>query len=376
MLWRSETKVMNVTNPQPIELTSPMSYIGPNGGRLVCDYLYLVINGTVTVATAPWDGRDVPRLVSSVSIEQNDNTVRVAPIGGGGHRLATIAQVDITRYNEHPSVAVGAAQAIDLRLPIALWRPRQRRPHDYSLGMELFKRLLFTPSQLATAATGTAVLSAGSFTCSLECWGHEESTVEHKALDMWSILDFTSTLQLTAQMTGPIQEAYLVSTAVAAAAVAGGGGLITGVNQVRIDQLGISPLLRATALAQYRMANRRGNTSSAAVAGEVYGDPVTEGRVFPVLPIADELMPPWSGLTSKGGPLKIDIDPATAGIQLLYRCAVPRSTTSWRLTNDAFKVRGDMAKVATSNGNSWGASPAEMAYAPLSIPLASPMRRF
>lgn len=376
MLWRSETKAVNVTNPQPIELTSPLSPVGPNGGRMVIDVIVLVVQGTITVATANWDGRDVPGLVSTMTVEQQDGTPRVQPISGRAHRLATFAQVGPERYNEHPTVAIGAAQAVDLRLPIHFWRPKQRRPHDYSLGVEMFRRLLWTPNSLAAAATSTTVLSAATLNCSLEIWGHEESDCEHKALDAWQVLDFTSGLQVTAQLVGPLQELFLVSTAASAAASVGGGALITAVTDVRVDQLGIPPLLRATALAQYRWSNRRGNTSSAAVAGEVYGDPITEGRVWPILPLGDELMPPWQGWTGRGQPLKVDINPSTASIQLLARCAVPKSANSWNLTNKTFRiVDTGRAKVKTSNGNAFAATRGEMAYAVMSVPLPSPMKR-
>lgn len=371
--WLSDEKVISTTSPTPIELLNTQSPLGPNGGRMVIDKVFLRIRGSLTVATAAWDGRDVPRLVSSVFIEHQDGTMRVSPISGAAHRLVQHRILGSRSYIEHANVAIGAAQAINLFLPFTFERPLQRRPWDYSMGCEQFKRLLFTPATLAQAQTGTTVLSAATLSAQLEFWGHEQGEVQHESKDLWTLIDFTSQNQVALQLTGPLQELYIVSTS---GSTAGGGGLISGVSTVRIDALGLPPIEFSSVLAQYRTAQQRGNTSVVAVGADYIGDPITELRMFPCLPSNPEIMRPWDGLLAKTPvPVRVDITPAVAGMQVLVRCAQNRTRAQWDLANATFNVgTAASAKVKTMNGSPFDVSKGEVAFAPISVPLPEPIR--
>lgn len=371
--WSSEQRTFPLTTVSSLlEFTSPQNAIGPNGGRMVIDFALLAIEGTITVATAALDGKDVPNIVSSLSVEQKDGVMRTAPITGRGHRVVSHLYGDTSRYPEHANLAVGAAQAVALRLPIYFAQPGAARPFDYSLGCEVIKRIQVTTSTLAGAvpAGGTSVLSAASLTAQIEFFGHEEKFLEHKAIRNYYLLDFTSTTQVQATLPGLLQELYLVSQGSPAT---GGGGLITGLQSVRIDSIqSLYPYTLASALARYRIERNRGNTGPTAVGSEWLADPVTEGRVFPVLTGA---LRPWDSYAPAGA-LKVDILPATASIQLLVGCAIPRSQQLWAMSNAAFGVDGRSSKVGTVDGNPVGLPDALLPYSPIRVPLRSPMRGY
>lgn len=331
--WVSEQKAFSMTAPTNIDFVSTRDIVGPNGGRVVIDSMNLVIEGVITVATQAVDGRDVHAIVSQISVEQSDGEQRNAPLTGPQHRLVTSLQVGPQSYPENSGIAIGAAQAVSVRVPIVYEQSGfQRRGADWCLGLEMLRKITVRPATLAEAARGTAVLSAPTLNAYVEFFGHEELFLEAKCLDEYSIVAFTSATQVTASLSGPLLGAWLVSTSGTAASTVGGGGSITAITDYRIDGLSIPTTPRARRLAQYRLLRQRGNTSASAVAGEVYADPITEGKVFPLLPPQVNTQAPWEAYTRGPLNLRVDVVPGGSNLELLVRTAKRRSPKSWELS--------------------------------------------
>lgn len=351
--WISEQKSFSMSAPTNIDFVSTRDVVGPNGGRMVIDSMNLVIEGVITVATQAVDGRDVHAWVSQISVEQNDGEQRNAPLTGPQHRLVTISQVGPESYAENLGVSIGAAQAVSVRIPIVYEQPQfAARGADWCLGLEMLRKITVRPATLAEASRGTAALSAATLNAYVEFFGHEEMFLEAKCMDEYSLVAFTSLTQVTASLSGPLLGAWLVSTSGLASATVGGGGSVSTITDYRIDGLSIPTTPRARRLSQYRLLRHRGNTSASAVAGEVYADPIQEGKMLPLLPPQVPTQAPWDAFTRGPLNLRFDVVPGQANLELLVRTAKKRSPKSWELSCRAFGIdpSGGGAKIKTADG--------------------------
>lgn len=339
--WKSEIKPY--APGQTSEFSDFVPVMGPAGGRVVVDEFILRIVGTVTVGTAAWDGRDVPRLVQFLSVDKRDNRSRWQ-LSGAKSRFASILLNGIRRHLEHGNVAVASNQTVDLSLIIPMAKRFVVRPKDFSLPADLFRKISVTWASLAQAQTGTTVLTAPTLNAYILANWHEENNVEFKAEDMVRSVDFASNTQGRLTPGGAIHDLFLMRET-AGGGVAGGGDVITALTDVRIEDLQTPTLTRQDLLAAYTTKRNLGNTLSTAVGAEVYGEPAREGRMLPIV-VADDETSLWDARVVEN--CKIDVGTGVAGLAAVWREVVPKSEADYRTTLANFGLTADDLRMKTA----------------------------
>jgi hypothetical protein len=271
---------------------------GPNGGRVVVDAAILVAQFSITVATLLWDGRDVPRFVANLLIKQRSGGINRWNTQGDEARICAIKYGGIRRYIEHANVAVGAGQAVALRLAIPFRKPFTKRGNDYSIGADELELIAVNWNTLGGMQTSTTVLSA--FTGASAYWlleWHEELDAEIKCVDIVRSTPFTSNTQAQLSLEGAVHDLDLF---VSQSTNAGGGTTLAAITTVQVPELGIGDnLAPADLLAWYRRKRDVGNTGFAATpSNEQVLDPFTEGKAIPVI-TADESTSASDGVVTK-----------------------------------------------------------------------------
>jgi hypothetical protein len=326
--WKSETKAIVLNSP--MEFYDFVPPTGPKGGRVVVDAFILCIQGTVTVATAAWDGRDVPRLANLIDVLQIDNRSRWQ-LSGLKSRLASIWLNGIEQHQEHGNVAIGAAQAIDLRLIIPMAKRYTRRPKDFSLPADVFRKFVVNWATLAAAQTGTTVLSAFAANAYILAEWHEEDSVEFKSEDTVKTTDFTTQTQAKLALMGPVLDLFACKEGTSA----GGGEAMTAITDVRIDEIGMPPLTRGDLAHSYR--TKRGTTASGPTtpATERFLEPVQQGTVVPIIVACPETSV-WDGKMVSS--MKIDVGVGVASSSLVTREILDKSQAVYNKVTAEFHV--------------------------------------
>jgi hypothetical protein len=338
--WKSPAVQLNPgTN---VDFADFVPLLGPNGGRVVVDYFEVCINGTITVGTGAWDGRDVPRLVQLVTVEKRDGRLRHA-LSGFKSRKAAIYFGGIDRYTEHGNVAVGAAQAIDLRLPLWMKKRFVARPEDFSLPADVFKKISVTFAALANAQTGTAALSANALTCYILAHWHEEMKVEFKCDDIIKSTDFNSNTQAKLALVGAVQDAYIDREDTTA-----GGAVITAITDVRCEDLGTPLLTRQDLVNRYTTSRLIAPTGPTTPATERFLDPVREGKLLPFF-VSDEQTSPWDGKVLDS--MKIDVGAGATSLSMVTREVVDKSQTDINQLMARHGVKPSDIVMETKKGN-------------------------
>lgn len=314
--------------------------VAPDGGRVVIDKLILCVQGTITVATALWDGRDVARLFGLCTVEKRDGRLRWS-MSGYKSRLASIKYNGIDEHQEHGNVAIGAAQAVSLRLIIPMRKNFTRRPNDFALPADAFKKVTCTWNALANAQTGTTVLSAATLTAYILVEWHSESKVEFKCDDLVKSVDFTSPTQVRTSLSGVLHDFDVCKEDTTA-----GGALVTAITDARIEDLG-TPILTFGDLQHSYTAKRKIAPSGAVTpATERFLDPVREGKLLPVM-TADSATSPWDGRIVDS--LKADFGTGLAGASIITREVVDKSQADYQATVQRYNI--DPASIAFASGD-------------------------
>ncbi|TXH47111.1 MAG: hypothetical protein E6Q97_28000 [Desulfurellales bacterium] len=340
---------------------------GPEGGRVVIDSLTLCLVGTLTVGTAEFDGRDVPRLFQNVVVESRSGRQR-RNLSGHKLRLAGIEALGIERWFEHGNVAVGASQAIDLRLQVPLEQPHYKRPRDFSMPADVLKKVSITCNSLSSAATGTAVLSAASLQIYVLASWHEEDSVEFKTEDRITSVDFTSANELRFSTQGAVHGLLVHKENT----TAGGGASVTGIVDGRIEDLGTPTLTRQDYVLEYSRDRALGNTAygdGGTLGGERYLDPVREGKVMPLIFAAQ-------GASVRDGrvveTMKVTLSGSVSGLSAIVREVLPHDQGTFNATAARFGVDAATLRVKTAAKSKrapagWGSR--DLSVLPFSAPL-------
>jgi hypothetical protein len=336
--WKSETKTWAASTP--FEFFDFVPLRGGKGGRVVVDRFILVISGTITVGTANWDGRDVPRLIGNTVIEQRDGRQRWN-LTGYKSRIMSIKYNGIERHQEHADVVVGAGQAVELRLVIPMTKRYVRRPKDFALPADVFKKVIINTAALASAQTGTAALSAGAFSMYVLAEWHEENSVEFKSEDVVKSIDFTSNTQAKASLSGAVHDMDIVRETTTA-----GGGLVTGITDARCDDLGI-PLLTFNDL-KHAYTERRAIAPSSAVAtgNERFTDPYRGGQALSMITATPETSLDDGKIVET---LKVDVGTGAANLSLITREVVDKSQSNYNAQVAMFGVQPQKVKTAAKS---------------------------
>lgn len=336
--YKSDTKPVN-----PGSYTEYFDFVplvAPDGGRIVVDKFILVIVGVITVATTAWDGRDVCRLAGLIAVEKRDGRLRWS-LSGYKSRIASIKYNGIEEHQEHAAVAVGAAQAIQLRLIIPMRKNYTRRPNDFSLPADAFKKITVTWAALASAQTSTTVLSAATLNAYILAEWHSENKVEFKTDDIVKSVDFNSPTQARTALSGVLHDLDVVKEDLTA-----GGAIVTAITDARIEDLG-TPLLTFGDLQHSYTVKRRIAPSGAVTPGtERFLDPIREGKDLPVM-TADGATSPWDGRIVDS--LKLDVGTGLAGCSIITREVVDKSQTDYNATLARYNI--DPKSVSFASGD-------------------------
>lgn len=333
MPFKSPTQVVN-PGAAAADFYDFVPLVGPKGGRIVVDKFILVVTGTITVATALWNGADVPRLVGLVNVEQRDGRLRYS-LSGYKMRIASILYQGIERHQEHGNVAIGAAQAVDLRLVLPMAKPKLRRGDDYALPADIFRKISVNWNALANAQTGTTALSAASLTAYVLAEWHEEGTaqnpvIELKCEDVVRSVDFNSNTQVRMALNGVVHDLMVVKEGTTA-----GGDVITAITDARIEDLGTPTLTRQDLLHSYRVKRGLGASGPTTPATERFLDPFISGMALPVL-IADDTTSPWDGRILDA--MKLDVGTGTTGLSVVTREVVDKSQANYNAVSAKFGI--------------------------------------
>lgn len=338
-----KSAVVTWTPGSPFEFADFVPPFGPNGGRTVVDRFILCINGTITVGTGTWDGRDVARLANLVVVEKRDGRLRWS-LNGVKSRIASIMFNGIEGHQEHGTVAIGAAQAIDYRLILPMAKPFLPRPRDYSLAADTFKKVTVTCNSLAGAATGTAVLSANALSMYILADWHEETKVEFKLDDIVKSVDFTSNTQAKLSTSGVVHDLYIVRDD----GTAGGGNSITAITDARCEDLGTPTLTRADFVHDYTAKRKIAPSGPSTPATERFLDPVRGGFVLPFI-TADGDTSPWDGKALEN--LKLDVGTGAANLSCITREVWSKSESDLATLTAKHKVGPGEWQMETTKGN-------------------------
>lgn len=346
--WKSETK--------PVQLGAPVDFIdfvpikGPNGGRIVVDKFILCITGVITVATALWDGRDVARLITLLVVEQRDGRLRWA-LSGLKSRIASIFFHGIEKHIEHGNVAIGAGQAIDLRLIIPMVKPYVRRGKDFALPADVLKKITVTWNGLTGAQSGTTVLSAPTLNAYVLAEWHEEDSIEFKAEDLVKSVDFQSQTQAKLSLNGAVHDAIIVKEGTTS-----GGDSIAAITDVRCEDLGTPVLTRQDLKNSYTIKRAVAPSGPVTPATERFLDPVREDKALPFI-AADYDTSLWDGKVVDS--MKIDVGTGVASSAIITREVVEKSQANYNAQVARWGVNPKMVgmktdkKSRTGLGNGW-----------------------
>jgi hypothetical protein len=324
--WKSEQKVWAAGSN--LEFYDFVPLRGGKGGRVVIDRLIACVQGTLTVATTAWDGRDVPRLLQNIIIEQRDGRQRWN-LTGYKSRLMSIKYNGIERHAEHADVAVGASQTIDLRLVIPMAKRFVRRPKDFSLPADVFRKVIVNCAALANAQTSTSVLSAAALNVYILAEWHEEHSVEIKSEDVVKSIDFTSNTQVRASLSGAVHDADIVRETSTA-----GGGLVSGITDARCDELGI-PVLTYNDYKHAYTERRAIAPSFTTTGGERFKDPFRNDQALAIVTATPETSLDDGKVVES---MKIDVGTGAANLSLITREVVDKSQSNFNAQAAMFGI--------------------------------------
>jgi hypothetical protein len=340
---------------------------GPRNGRNIIKGFTLCVDGTIDVATATWDGRDIARLFSNIIVETRSGSLRWS-LSGPATRLASIYLNGIKRHQEHADLTAGAGKTVALRLYIPMEKPHLKRGIDFGLPADVFRRIFVNYNSLAGAATTTTVLSNNALTVKVLAEYREESNVELKAEDFVGSVNFTSNTQVVAKFIGSVHDAFIHREAAAAGTV--GGEVITAITDVRCDEFGIPLLTRADLLHSYTMKREIAPSAQSANGAEVYLDPFRGGKALPIL-AGDKETSPWSGKVHEVG--TFNLGTGAAGLSLVTRQVMGKNDANFNAQVAAhdIDVGGLRMKTAgkTKRGLGQGWSKRQLKVGVLSAPL-------
>lgn len=342
-MFKSEQKPVNPG--QTTDFFDFCQLIGPAGGRVCIDKFFVVVTGTLTVGTALWDGRDVARLLQLCTVEKRDGRIRWN-LSGYKSRQASIYFNGIEEHNEHANVAVGAAQAINLRMLIPMRKRFVRRASDFSLPADAFKKITIAWASLAAAATGASVLSAATLNAYILVEWHEEHKIEFKVDDTVKSVDFNSNTQAKISLTGALHDLFVTKEDT----TSGGAATLNTITDARIEDFG-TPVLTYGDLQDSYTRKRQVAPSQfgATPGGERYLDPVRSNQVLPVM-VADQQTSPWDGRLADS--IKLDVGTGLAGCSVVTREVLNKSQADYQATVARFQINPKEIGMATPEGGS------------------------
>lgn len=362
--FKSETKVFAAGSY--LEFTDFIPLRGPSGGRVVVDKFIVCINGTITVATAAFDGRDLPRLMALLTVEDRAGRQRWS-LSGYKSRIASIHFNGIEEHAEHANVAVGAAQAVDYRLIIPMTKKYLRRGKDFAIPSDIFKKIAITFNSLAGAATSTTVLSAPTLNVYILAEWHEEHSVEFKSEDIVKSVDFNSTTQGKLSTSGALHDLLLVREP--AAAGTAGGDVITAITDARLEDLGTGVLTRQDLVHSYSV-KRQVCPSALTVGAERFAEPTREGKVLPII-VADAETSVWEGKVLDS--VKIDVGTGAAGLAAVSREIVEKSQANYTAQMARFQLQPSMIRMKTAGKSRRALADQWSKRAQLTTPWSAPL---
>lgn len=335
--YQSETKT--IVLGQAMDFTDFVPFMR-DGQIVVIDKLIVEIQGTITDATAIWDGRDVWRLIQLITVEQRDGLLRWT-LSGYKSRVFSMILNGPEEHQEHTNVAIGAAQTVDLRAVIPMAKPYVEDPSDFSMPAHQFRRVTINWNTLAGAASGSAALSAASLVAYVRAEYHLEKSVKYHPVDVVKSVDFTTATQAKLACTGVVADAGVVLEDTTA-----GGASVLAITNARCDDLNMQLTVTGDLRHRYRMARGLAASGPTTPGTERYLEPVVQGQYLPLIFASGTA--PWDGIILPN--MKWDFGVGLAGAALITREVVEKSQASYHATNAEFDVVPETITMDTKDG--------------------------
>lgn len=361
--WKSDTKL--ITPGHPMDFFDFVPLVGPKGGRVVVDTFVVVITGVITVAVANWDGRDVSRLIDLLDVQQRDGRSRWL-LSGYKSRIMSIMLNGIEQHQEHGNVNIAAGAAVDLRLVIPMAKRFTRRPKDFSLPADVFRKISINWAALANAGAG-ATLSAATLSAYILAEWHEEDSVEIKSEDVVKTADFTTNTQAKLALNGTVHDLFLVKQDATA-----GGASVAAITDARIEDLGTPVLTRQDLVHSYRAKRGIAASGPTTPGTERFLEPVQQGSCLPLIVSCPETSV-WEGKMLDS--MKIDVGTGTAGLSCVTREIVDKSQAIYNATCARFGIAPAAIRMKTDKKSRTGMNDGWSQRQKLVAPWKAPLRQ-
>lgn len=313
---QSDTKIF--VPGQPLYFTEFATLVGPDKGRVVIDRVWFRVFGTITVATAAFNGYDVARLLSNVQVDSISQN-RWA-LTGLKTRLMAMHFMGEDSCIEHADIAVGATQAVDAWICVPLTKRFVRRGKDTSLPADMLRQATVTCATLGAAQTGTTVLSAAALNVTVYLDWHDSDSMELKVEDIVSSQEFSGSSECLVRNPGLLHDVVLMREASTA-----GGDLINAVTDVSCNELGMPIIARQALVACHTFKRRIGNIGLTSRGAEKAFSPVRANLMLPII-AADEDTPIYTGKIVKSATFRVLGVPANCS--LVTRVIMPANAQS------------------------------------------------
>lgn len=326
--YKSETKPYS--SGSPVEFTNFVPGTGPRGGRTVVDRFCVRVTGTLTVATATWDGRDVSRVFNLITVEKKDGRLRWA-LSGARTRMAAIYLDGIDRWTEHADVGVGAGAAIDHYMNLPMAKRYMKGGDAYGLPADLLAKITLTWGAASDMQTGTTVISTIALNAYILAEWHEELKFVSHVDDLVKSVDFASQTEARILPVGNVHDLFIHKTGT----TAGGGESLTAITDMRIEELGVPTLTRQDVTWTYAR-KRYATPSGSTTGGARFGDPfaLATGKGLAVL-TADEDTRAFDGKPGVST-FRLIVGTGVASSSVIYREVVPKSQADYQAEAAAY----------------------------------------
>ena len=341
---------------------------GLRGGRNVIDAIVLRIVGTITVTTATQHGADLWRLLRSIQIEDRAGQPRW-DLDGYMSRIASILLGGIMSHQEHTTLSVGAAQAVNLFVVIPFTIQGTKRGYDFSLPVDEFRAVKVGYSDLAGVSTGGAGLNTPALQIYLTVYGHEEGdedggSLEFKVPTLVRSTAFTNNTQVRLAPKGLLHNVIVVRSGNTTAA----GEVITGITDVRSVDLGFPLTDRGELVHRYRYANGLAASGPTTAGTERFFHPVLTGTALPLLESTTKTSAAQGALLEQ---VMIDVGTGAADLHVITRETIGRDDALVRMTENRHKISPGMSvrmKTLSKSQRDPSAWPArKRAFLPVSV---------
>lgn len=255
-------------NGQKLDFPKWMPRKGPNGGRVVVDFLHIVWHASdITVASAALDGRDIWRAISRVTLHQLGGRKRV-DLRGDQLRIANYKLLGPRRVQEYPDVAIGANQDLSFVFTVPIAKPFMYNGTDLSLPSDLLELVEIETADEAELSVGSVDFTHTASRYYIVAEWHEEFSVILHAEDELKAFTSNNAESTNLPVFGRLHDLSLHKRG------ASGGADVSDLGTVLLDGIHQRPMQVDPDLSEaYRFSRELAATSAVDQGDELIADP-------------------------------------------------------------------------------------------------------